>query len=397
MTLFAQVGWTRRPTAVPFQSDPFCDASVTHRLRSHPRSRSAGHSGGGSVPAPHGRPRAHTPTHPHAHTHAHKHPRPQRSRPRSPPGEGRSGGRGRAVPRLRCRAGAVTAHRVRSCRCCVGPQMEPPPGAAGRGCWRAGERARGREGKGEGRREDGGAAERPPDILTSPPPSSPPPPLASPRLPVGNPRRFPLAPHTRRRGRWPGLRRTAGGCWQGPPWGAPARPPRGSRRTGTSPPPSAGSRRHLLPSLLPSLPPAAAAVGSSGRMRGEGSCGASRHPRVPTVASGCAANAKVKHQGCVVLGFVLLSSCPNGYKHVPTEMNISSCLYTHVVFAHFTQNSQVRYLRLVVLKGHSFQLMQGVESPVAARGCALWSLLPVAASPKAETRLWVFDGNLSWT
>lgn len=95
------------------------------------------------------------PTRPHAHPHPHPQPqhlRPQRSRPRSPPGAGRSCGSGRAGPRLRCRAGAVTAHRVRSCRCCVGPQMEPPPGAAGRGCRRAGERARGRErGREEGR------------------------------------------------------------------------------------------------------------------------------------------------------------------------------------------------------------------------------------------------------
>ncbi|KAM4790819.1 COX assembly mitochondrial protein homolog, partial [Cyanocitta cristata] len=49
---------------------------------------------------------------------------------RSPPDAGRSGRSGRVGPRLRCRAGEVAAQGVRSCRRCVGPQMEPPPGAA---------------------------------------------------------------------------------------------------------------------------------------------------------------------------------------------------------------------------------------------------------------------------
>lgn len=64
------------------------------------------------------------------------------------------------MPRLRRGAGEVAPHCLRSCRRCVGPQMEPPPGAAGRG-GRPSERATGREGKREGRREDGGAAESP--------------------------------------------------------------------------------------------------------------------------------------------------------------------------------------------------------------------------------------------
>lgn len=235
---------------------------------------------------------------PHAHTHIHTHTHSHSTFALSAPAPGLRPARGGA---------AAAAGLGRACAAGPGPwprtvcaavaaawgrrwSLPPAPqvGAAG---GRVNEREGGKGGGKKGGRRGGGASPRhthfTPAFLS---------PTAA-RLAeasVGNPRRFPLAPHTRRRGRWPGLRRTAGGCWQGPPWGAPARPPRGSRRTGTSPPPSAGSRPPP-PSFPPSLL-AAAAVGSGGSMRGEGSCGVSRHPRVPAVASDCVA--KVKHQLC---------------------------------------------------------------------------------------------------
>ncbi|XP_072781840.1 COX assembly mitochondrial protein homolog isoform X2 [Taeniopygia guttata] len=65
---------------------------------------------------------------------AHKRPQARHPRPSAPaPGparRGRSGRSGRAVQRLRRSAGAGAAGGVRSCRRCVGPQMEPAPGAA---------------------------------------------------------------------------------------------------------------------------------------------------------------------------------------------------------------------------------------------------------------------------
>lgn len=109
--------------------------------------------------------------------------------------------------------------------------------------------------------------------------------------------------------------------------------------------------------------------------------------------SGCVTNVKAKHQGYVVLGFVLPRSCPNGYRHVSTGVNVGPGLYTHVVFAHCAQSSRVKCLRLGVLKGPSLPLMQGVESPVGD-GDLQWSwCTSVPASPKAEG-CWPRPGSL---
>lgn len=182
------------------------------------------------------------------------------------------------MPRLRCRAGEVAAQGVRSCRRCVGPQMEPPPGAAGRGGRRAGGRARGREGKREGRRKDGGAAERPQTY------SPPPPDLLSPtaarlaRASCGKPPSLsagPSPPPERAVARAAAHRRWVLG--------------RATLR-GSGP----SSARFLadwdLPAALSGLPPPPPSLPPCCRRRdlqrqGAGSSGACRCPRVPAVAS----------------------------------------------------------------------------------------------------------------
>lgn len=159
---------------------------------------------------PHGRPRAHTPapTAPLALGAPASGLRPAR------------GGAGGAAGLCRACAAGRGKWRRRVCAAAAGAWGRrwslPPAPQVGAVDGRAGERGGGRErGREEGR--TAGQRSAPRHIPLHPPTSSPPLPLASPGLPVGNPRRFPLAPHPRRRGRWPGLRRTAGGCWEGPP------------------------------------------------------------------------------------------------------------------------------------------------------------------------------------
>lgn len=170
---------------------------------------------------------------PHAHTHG--------TSALSAPVPGlrpaRGGAAGPAGPHRACAAGpGKRAHAVRSCRRCVGPQMEPAPGAAGRG----GRQAGGKEG-----------GKRPPDILTSPPPSSPPLPLASPGFLWETPVAF----------RWPFTPTgESGGVGCGaPPVGAGKGHPRGLRPVLREVPGGLGrswcpQRAPGATSLLPSLP-----------------------------------------------------------------------------------------------------------------------------------------------
>lgn len=179
------------------------------------------------------------------------------------------------MQRLRRSAGAVAARGVRSCRRCVGPQMEPAPGAAGRG----GRRAGGKEGGKKGGRRGGGASPQTYSLHLRPP------------LPRRRSPRQGFLWETPVAFRWPLALAGEGGslgCGAQPAGAGKGHP--GGLLPGLREVPG-GLGRSCCPRRAPGatslFPPglSAAAVTSSGGTRGEGSSGASRRPRVPAVAS----------------------------------------------------------------------------------------------------------------